>query len=209
MEVGGGATVAANAVKILVVEDDPVTRVQVEAILRVEGYQTQQASNGAAGLEKAKIQSPDIIISDIEMPEMTGPELCAQVRAIDRLRSAYIIMLTSRGDRDAKLEALRAGADDFIVKPARPGELLSRVEIAIRILAAERKVQDVAKESGALVLVVRTLRGELEAISRSLTAAEIAAGKGSGGTVQEAIDSARAVIERALRTTASAPGREG
>lgn len=185
--------------RILVAEDDAGTRLQVAAILTVEGYTVQSAIDGAAAFEMAKTRVPDIIIADVEMPEMSGPELCAAVRGVERLRHCYVIMLTSRGDKEAKLDALRAGADDFIVKPARPGELLGHVEVGLRVIAAESGLRDAARSAEAARARVSGIRKEMLDLSKHLGDAGRAMGVDDGPGARRALDEARPVLERAIK----------
>jgi DNA-binding response OmpR family regulator len=183
--------------KVLVVEDDEGTRVFVEALLKVEGYLVQGAPDGAAGLEKARVFAPQVLISEIEMPGLSGPDLVRGLRAEERLRGCYVVVLTAKGDKDSKLEALRAGADDFIVKPVRPGEVLGRVEIGLRVLAAEAKAAASQAEIARVRSVHDALRGDLALLRKRLGDAEAVLRGSREPRSLEAVRDALAVADRA------------
>src|SRR6266850_1074324 len=103
--------------KILLVEDDPQAVGILEPILVAKGFSVAVARDGVEGLEKVKLLSPDILLLDITMPRMNGIELCRQIKNDDSVRLIPIIMLTALTDFEKKLEALEAGADDFVNKP--------------------------------------------------------------------------------------------
>src|SRR5689334_20938072 len=103
--------------KILLVEDDPQAVGILEPILISKGFSVSVARDGMEGLEKVKLHSPDLLLLDITMPRMDGIELCRRVKNDDTVRLIPIIMLTALTDLEKKLEALEAGADDFVNKP--------------------------------------------------------------------------------------------
>ncbi len=118
--------------KILVVEDDRVTRLFLKRDLEREGYDVTVAENGAEGLQLAKKLQPGVIISDWIMPIVDGMEVCRRVKADEILRSAFFILLTSQESVDHRVQGLDAGADEFLAKPIDPNELLARVRVGLR-----------------------------------------------------------------------------
>src|SRR5579863_9467591 len=114
---------------ILVVDDEPqITRV-LKTTLSAHGYNIRAAGDGLQALEEMKNWSPDLIITDLRMPHMGGLELCRKVRAQARIP---IIVLSVKGEETIKVEALDAGADDYVTKPFSVNELLARVRAALR-----------------------------------------------------------------------------
>jgi two-component system, OmpR family, KDP operon response regulator KdpE len=110
--------------RILIVDDEPqITRV-LRTALSGSGYEVRTAEDGHAGLRLAREWQPDLVITDVSMPNMTGIELCAQLRAESQVP---IIVLSVKGEERTKVQALDAGADDYVTKPIGMDELLARV----------------------------------------------------------------------------------
>jgi diguanylate cyclase (GGDEF)-like protein len=118
--------------KILIVDDEPDVRDVIRIVLESENYETQEASNGAEGLEKISKRPPDLIILDFMMPKMNGPDVCQALKKDLLLRHIPIIMLTGRGELADKVKGINAGADDYILKPFEPTELIARVKMSLR-----------------------------------------------------------------------------
>ena len=114
---------------ILVVDDEPqITRV-LKTTLSSQGYGVRSASNGEEALNEMKNWPPDLIITDLRMPGIDGLELCRRVRVDSRIP---IIVLSVKGEESIKVQALDAGADDYVTKPFSVNELLARVRAALR-----------------------------------------------------------------------------
>ena len=116
-------------VRILVVDDDPQIRRVMRTTLTGEGYEVEDARSGEEALEKLRAGRYELMLLDINMPGMGGIETCRQVRANSDMA---IIMLTVRNTEQDKVQALDAGADDFITKPFSTPELLARIRAALR-----------------------------------------------------------------------------
>jgi len=115
--------------KILIVDDEPqITRV-LRTALSTQGYSLRIAGNGVHGLEAAHEWKPDLVITDLAMPEMDGVELCRELRAVSQVP---IIVLSVRNQDRMKIEALDAGADDYVTKPFSIQELQARVRAQLR-----------------------------------------------------------------------------
>ncbi len=115
--------------RILVVDDEPqITRV-LRASLGMHGYEIQIANDGEAGLEAFNDWKPDLVITDLSMPKMTGIELCEHIRNSSQVP---IIVLSVRGEDKSKVEALDKGADDYVTKPFSINELLARIRASLR-----------------------------------------------------------------------------
>jgi two-component system KDP operon response regulator KdpE len=114
---------------ILVVDDEPqITRV-LKTTLSSHGYAVRSAANGQEAIDEMKTWSPDLIITDLRMPKMDGLELCRRVRSGSRIP---LIVLSVKGEEAIKVQALDAGAGDYITKPFSVNELLARVRVALR-----------------------------------------------------------------------------
>ncbi len=121
---------------ILVVDDEPqITRV-LKTTLSSQGYGVRSAGDGQEALDEMKGWPPDLIITDLRMPTMDGLELCRRVRKDSRIP---IIVLSVKGEEPIKVEALDAGADDYITKPFSVNELLARVRAALRRSAVKEE----------------------------------------------------------------------
>jgi diguanylate cyclase (GGDEF)-like protein len=118
--------------KILVVDDDPDIARFVELNLRTHGYQTHVAGDGVEALEKAFEVRPDLVLLDVTMPKMDGFEVAQRLRADQRTSNVSIIMLTARALSVDKVLGLTAGADDYVIKPCDPIELVARVKGTLR-----------------------------------------------------------------------------
>ncbi|HEX8564897.1 MAG TPA: response regulator transcription factor [Pyrinomonadaceae bacterium] len=115
--------------KILIVDDEPqITRV-LRRSLSAHRYEVRTAADGESALETVRDFAPDLIITDLSMPEMNGIELCREIRKKSEIP---IIVLSVKGEEKTKVEALDAGADDYITKPFGIEELLARVRAALR-----------------------------------------------------------------------------
>jgi CheY-like chemotaxis protein len=120
--------------RILLAEDDPVTRATLQAVLGAMDYQVTAADNGSEAWGTWQLAAPRIVVSDWLMPEMDGLELCRRIRALPGRPYTYFILQTSRSGRESYLEAMDAGVDDFITKPVVPDEIRARLKVAQRIL---------------------------------------------------------------------------
>ncbi len=114
--------------KILVIEDDPSAMRLVGYTLEREGYQVLTAPNGLTGIRRARSEAPDLIVLDIMLPGMDGYEICHRLRAEPETARLPILMLSAKAQEIDRATGFKVGADDYLVKPAAPSEILSRVE---------------------------------------------------------------------------------
>lgn len=150
-----------EARRILVVDDETqITRV-LRRSLSARGYEVQTANDGEEALSVFAQWLPDLVVTDLSMPQMAGLELCRRLR---KLSQVPIIVLSVKGEERAKVEALDAGADDYITKPFGMDELLARVRVALRRIsgAALPEVQTIELGDFQVDLEARTVivRGE-------------------------------------------------
>jgi len=125
--------------KVLVVDDDEMTRDMLEHALCEYGYDVTVALNGRQAMEYVRTGKFRLVVSDWEMPEMSGLDLCRSIRERGRSRYVYVILLTSRTGTNNVVEGLNAGADEFLTKPFDPQELFVRLRVGERILALESR----------------------------------------------------------------------
>ncbi|MGD9224071.1 MAG: response regulator transcription factor [Desulfobacteraceae bacterium] len=118
---------------VLVIEDDPNTANLIDLYLEKEGLKALQANDGAKGLALAQRYRPDLVVLDIMLPKMDGWEVCRQLR---KRSEVPVIMLTARGEEIDRVSGLTLGADDYVVKPFSPRELVARIKAVLRRTAS-------------------------------------------------------------------------
>ncbi|MGE5205025.1 MAG: response regulator transcription factor [Chlamydiota bacterium] len=130
---------------ILVVDDEPqITRV-LKTTLSSQGYATRAAADGKEALRAMKDWTPDLVITDLRMPNMDGLALCRHIREQSQVP---IIVLSVKGEEKTKVEALDAGADDYVTKPFNINELLARVRAGLRRVTAAKQPESQLIEIG-------------------------------------------------------------
>lgn len=138
---------------ILIVDDEPRGRELLEALLTPLGYQLEFAADGREAYNQTVKHQPDLILLDVMMPEMDGFEVCRRIRATPGIAEVPIVMVTALDDRDSKLAAIQAGADDFLTKPIDRIEVRARVQSITRLnryrrlLAERNKFERIAELS--------------------------------------------------------------
>lgn len=125
---------------VLVVEDDPVARRVLEAVLTADGHQVAVAENGQVALDLWQLSSQRVLVSDWLMPELDGLELCRRIRAVPGRPYTYFLLQTARSGRESFLAAMDAGVDDFVTKPVPPDELKARLRAAERMLGLREEL---------------------------------------------------------------------
>jgi two-component system KDP operon response regulator KdpE len=124
--------------RILVVDDEPQILRVLRTGLKTHGFDVRVAADGVSALETFDDWPPDLVVTDLSMPNLDGLQLCKRLRALSQLP---IIILSVRGEEKIKVEALDAGADDYVTKPFGMDELLARIRAQLRRLAATPKVE--------------------------------------------------------------------
>ena len=121
--------------RVLIIEDDLDAANVLEAYLKHDQFVTAVASNGQRGLELVFSWKPDLVLLDVMLPAMSGTDVLLAVR---RRSDVPVIMITAVSDGSDKISALRFGADDYVVKPYNPGEVVARVRAVLRRYSSER-----------------------------------------------------------------------
>jgi two-component system, OmpR family, KDP operon response regulator KdpE len=135
--------------RILVVDDETQISRVLKTTLNSQGYEVKTASNGEAGFDAIGDWLPDLLITDLSMPGMSGIELC---RAVRERSNIPIIVLSVRGEEKTKIEALDAGADDYVTKPFSVNELLARVRANLRRVTANDEEVSAPIEEGVFYI---------------------------------------------------------
>lgn len=130
--------------RILVIDDETQISRVLKTTLSSQGYEVKTAADGETGFDAAMDWNPDLIVTDLSMPGMSGIELC---RAVRERSQVPIIVLSVRGEEKSKVEALDAGADDYVTKPFSVNELLARVRANLRrVVAGEERSSEPIEE---------------------------------------------------------------
>lgn len=136
--------------KVLVVDDDAINREIMQEILE-EHYQVEYAADGFSALATVRTFQPDIVLLDIMMPGMDGYEACSQMRNIDVACHTKIILVSAKAMLSERIRGYDAGADDYIIKPFDPGELLAKVQVFVRL----KRVEEVDSLKSNILNVLR------------------------------------------------------
>lgn len=117
-------------IKILTVDDEPDVRRLIEVKLKKAGFEVITAVDGEEGVEKAKAEKPDLILMDVMMPKMDGYTAVEKIKT-EMDPAPLVMMLTAKGTEDDVMQGLVGGADDYIIKPFAPRELVARVKVVL------------------------------------------------------------------------------
>jgi signal transduction histidine kinase len=153
---------------ILIVEDDPNSRTLMRDLLRLEGFEVEEAASAIEAMEAARVSGPDVIIAELTTASIDGIELCRTMRAEERTRGTPIIMMTALDSREDMSLALDAGATDFLAKPVSSIEIRARVRAMIRVSRARQTLEQLlALRTDFTNMVIHDLRNPLQVISFS------------------------------------------
>lgn len=130
--------------KVLIVEDDRSLSDILFYNLQKEGFNVFRAFDGREGIEQARLKRPDIVVLDIMLPQVSGIEVCKQLRRMKETRDAGVLMLTAKGEDLDQIEGFEAGADDYVVKPYSVRVLLERVRALQRRRSADDELPEIA-----------------------------------------------------------------
>ena len=118
--------------KIFIVEDEKSIITLIKYNLEKEGYKVSSSENGEEALKEIKESAPDLVLLDWMLPDLSGVEICKQLKKSAQYKSIPIIMLTAKGEEEDKVRGLNVGADDYVTKPFSYPELLARIEALLR-----------------------------------------------------------------------------
>lgn len=137
-----------NKAHILVIDDEPQIRRFLKATLTGQGYDVNEAATAAEGIKLLNVRPPELLILDLGLPDKDGLDVLKELRAWNALP---VIVLSARGFEQAKVDALEAGADDYLTKPFGAAELLARIKVALRHARQGGAPADTFKTSGLVV----------------------------------------------------------
>lgn len=158
--------------RILIADDDEKVLALLKSSLQKEGFETNEALNGAAALEIARRELPDLILADVTMPEMDGFDLCKHIREDEATAHIPFVFLTAKGELNDKVLGLNLGADDYIAKPFHISEVTARIKSILMRIAMLSKLPP-AEESD--------LKGKLEQMPLAEVIQTLAMGQKTGG----------------------------
>ena len=148
-----------NKKRVLVVDDEAEITLVLRRGLSKHGYDIRVAPEGETALDMFSAWSPDLVITDLSMPNMTGLELCRRLREISKVP---IIVLSVKDDESVKIEALDAGVDDYVTKPFSIGELLARMRAVLRRSPPEPTPENAVVEDGDFRIDVENRKAYLQ-----------------------------------------------
>ncbi len=179
-----------NSTTILIIEDDESVRQTLEEMLAINGFRTTSASNGLDGFAAAKREAPSVILSDIEMPGMTGFELLESFRSDPDLRTIPVIVLSAKADRAATRRGMELGAADFITKPFTEEEV-------IHSIAARMEKKELLDELDAFAhTVAHDLKNPLATLNGRIDLAGLMLGKVDETTMRHHLAEASTAARR-------------
>ena len=152
-----------NKSRILIIDDESIARITIDALLSSENYEMYFAENGEDGITIASQILPDIILLDVMMPGMNGFETCRKIRSMPNLAEVPILLVTALDDRESRMAGLQAGADDFITKPYDIFELQVRIQNMTRLnryrLLIEQRHEMEKLHQDVLIAYDKTIEG--------------------------------------------------
>jgi signal transduction histidine kinase len=171
-----------DAAEVLIVEDNPDMRRLLRFLVGQE-YRVRVARNGREGLEQVRESAPDLVLTDVMMPEMSGTELCKAIKEDPELAGIPVVLVTSKAEREMKIEGLELGADDYVTKPFHPRELLARVRSLVKLREAQQELgvrnallESTNEELRSTMQELREAGAQLVQAERLAAVGELAAG---------------------------------
>lgn len=150
---------------ILVTDDDPDILLLFTTFLVDEGYEVREATTGKECLDAARSRHPDLVLLDVVLPDMTGIEVCTQIKAEPGLRDTFVILVSgARVSSEYQAEGLNAGADGYIAKGVSNGEFLARIQTLVRIKQVEDRLREKEEEQRKLVSELEKALAEIKTL---------------------------------------------
>ena len=168
-------TVSTGQARLLVCDDSASMRALLHSIL-APGYAVHLTSTAEEALADAPGFAPDVILSDLLLPGMSGSELCRAIRALPSMDGVPFVLVTTFGGSEARADGLEAGADDYLVKPIRPRELLARVASLVRLRRVLVALEERTHELERANLALRDTRDQLVRAEKLAAVGSLAAG---------------------------------
>jgi DNA-binding response OmpR family regulator len=186
--------------KLLIIEDDPTAMRLIEYTLKQHGYQVITTRNGLEGIITAQKEEPDLIILDIMLPGIDGYEVCKRLRAGAQTSRIPILIISAKIQKEDINTGFRAGADDYLCKPASPTEIVARVENLLGKKSASGKSHIVtfvnANELPGLTMIMVNVAAALQEHGKQVTLVDISGAKnGRGGEAEYFKKTGRVVLE--------------
>jgi DNA-binding response OmpR family regulator len=147
--------------RALIADDDRIATTILSRALSEWNFEVSVAHDGETAWDLALAHSPQLAIIDWMMPALDGPDLCRRIRLDANRAHMHVILLSSRGSQDDIVAGLNAGADDYLVKPFHPAELLARLRVGVRVLTLQERLADRVAQLEAAVAAVKHLHGLL------------------------------------------------
>jgi putative two-component system response regulator len=151
-----------SGTRVLVVDDEPAVTELLRRLLTREGYEVHTAGDGTAGLEAVVAHRPHVVLLDVNMPGMSGIDVCRRIKSDPATRLTPVVMITGMSQRDKRIESAEAGADDFLGKPVDSQELLARVRSLVRIKRYTDDLDSAASMLMALAVMIEARDGNTE-----------------------------------------------
>ena len=149
-------------ISILIIDDSNEILLATSRLLRNAGYLVYEAEDGHSGLAAVTEQHPDLVLLDVQLPDISGYEICRRIKADMSTRSSYVLMLSNQmTSPDHQAQGLEIGADGYVSRPIANRELLARVQAMARIIRAEQERDRLIDELQRALATIKTLRGML------------------------------------------------
>ena len=155
-----------NKYSILVVDDEPTNIILLETLLKREGFEVLSANSGEACIRVAREKTPDLILLDVMMPEMSGFDACRLMKKDEGLKEVPVIFITALDDRASIIEAYRAGGVDYVVKPVQLDELREKVRSVLQLQNLLRDKNDLLRVNHETLQVVKHVLVNLTLVKR-------------------------------------------
>jgi len=161
--------------EVLIAEDNPDMR-ELLAMLVGSEYRIRVARDGREALALLRESAPDLVLSDVMMPEMSGTELCRAIKEDEATRAIPVVLVTSKAEREMKIEGLELGADDYVTKPFHPRELLARVRSLVRVRGLQKELAERNRALERALAEIKKAEVQLVQSERLAAVGELAAG---------------------------------